>query len=89
MIGIAIGKVLITKIVINEEDDKGDIETESNCSKTSAYISEENDELTDEDKEFEESEMPSISDGTVYTMLVDCNFDKIIHIFLIYFFYLF
>jgi hypothetical protein len=33
--------------------------------------------------------MPNISDGTVNTMLVDCNFDKIIHIFLIYFFYYF
>ncbi|CAB4425653.1 unnamed protein product [Rhizophagus irregularis] len=46
----------------DEEDDKGDIETESDCSQTSAYISEENDELTDDDKEFEESEMTNIND---------------------------
>ncbi|GET04042.1 hypothetical protein GLOIN_2v1482231 [Rhizophagus clarus] len=46
----------------DEDDDKGDIETESDCSKTSAYISEENDELTDDDKEFEESEMTNIND---------------------------
>ncbi|RIA79309.1 hypothetical protein C1645_841000 [Glomus cerebriforme] len=43
------------------DDDKGDIEIESDCSKTSAYISKENDELTDDDKEFEESEMTNIS----------------------------
>ena len=29
-----------------EEDNKGNIETESDCSQTSAYIFEENDELT-------------------------------------------
>ncbi|UZO00973.1 uncharacterized protein OCT59_012083 [Rhizophagus irregularis] len=46
----------------DEEDDKGDIETESDCSQTSAYISEENDELTDDNKEFEESEMTNIND---------------------------
>ncbi|CAB4389698.1 unnamed protein product [Rhizophagus irregularis] len=46
----------------DEEDDKGDIETESDCSQTSAYISEKNDELTDNDKEFEESEMTNIND---------------------------
>src|SRR5215469_7464842 len=62
----------------DEEDDKGDIESESDCSKTSAYISEENDELTDDDKEFEESEMTNICDGTVNTMFIDCNFDRII-----------
>lgn len=60
------------------DDDKGDIETESDCSKTSAYISEENDELTDDDKEFEESEMTNISDGTVNTIFIDFNFDRII-----------
>jgi hypothetical protein len=54
----------------SQEDDKGDIETESDCSRTSAYISEENDELTDDDNEFEESEMTNIIDGTVNTMFL-------------------
>jgi len=62
----------------DEDDDKGDIETESDCSKTSVYTSEENDELTDDDKEFEESEMTNISDGIVNTMFVDFNFGRII-----------
>jgi len=35
-----------------------------------SYISEENEELTDDDEEFEESEMTKISDGTVNTMLL-------------------
>lgn len=61
-----------------DEDDKRDIETESDSSKISAYISEENDELTDDDKEFEESEMTKISDGIVITVFIDCNFDRIL-----------
>jgi hypothetical protein len=64
----------------DEKNENTDIETESDCSKTSAYTctSEENDELTDDDDEFEESEMINITDGTVNTMFVNCNFDIII-----------
>jgi hypothetical protein len=39
-------------------------------SECSSYISEENDELTDDDKEFEESEMTNIGDGKVNSMLI-------------------
>lgn len=56
-----------------------DIETESYCSKTSeisSYISEENDELTDDDKEFEESGMTDISDGTINNIMLLINFDS-------------
>ena len=54
----------------DEENDKSDTGTESDCSKTSkisSYISEENDELTDNDKE---SEMKGINDGTANSMLL-------------------
>jgi hypothetical protein len=74
----------MAKIIINQvflimeivENDKSDIETESGCSNTSeisSYISEENDELTDNDKE---SEMTDINDGTVNSILLICNFDS-------------
>lgn len=62
----------------NEENGKPDNETESDYSKTSdisSYISEENCELTDDDKEFKETETTNINDGTVNTMLLICNFD--------------
>ncbi|PKC04767.1 hypothetical protein RhiirA5_421799 [Rhizophagus irregularis] len=48
----------------DEEDNKGDIEIKSNCSKTSeisSYISKENDELMDDNKKFEKSEMTKMS----------------------------
>lgn len=57
----------------------GDIETESYRSKTSeisSYISEENDELTDDDKEFEGSEMTDIIDGTINNIMLLINFDS-------------
>jgi hypothetical protein len=59
------------------------METKSDCSKASevsSYISEENDELTDDDKEFEESEVTNISDGQLilnnmllFVILIDNN----------------
>ena len=61
-----------------EENGKPDNEIESDRSKTSeisSYISEENCELTDDDKEFKETETTNINDGTVNTMLLICNFD--------------
>ncbi|POG66569.1 hypothetical protein GLOIN_2v1482231 [Rhizophagus irregularis DAOM 181602=DAOM 197198] len=48
----------------DEEDNKGDIEIKSNCSKTSeisSYISKENDELMDDNKKFEKSEITKMS----------------------------
>lgn len=60
------------------DDEMNNIETESDCSKASEislYNSEENDEST-EDKEFEESKMTNISDGTVDAMFVNCDFDN-------------
>src|SRR6266542_2213313 len=66
IMGIMISQVLITKIVMKKMIKE--TETESDCSKTSeisSYISEENEELTDDDEEFEKSEMTKISDGTV------------------------
>ncbi|GBC41967.2 hypothetical protein GLOIN_2v1482231 [Rhizophagus irregularis DAOM 181602=DAOM 197198] len=57
----------------DEEDNKGDIEIKSNCSKTSeisSYISKENDELMDDNKKFEKSEITKMSNGTVNIMLL-------------------
>jgi hypothetical protein len=57
------------------DDEMNNIETESDCSKTSEislYNSEENDEST----EFEESKMTNISDGTVDAMFVNYDFDN-------------